>query len=84
MEQRLYKKVTKSGGVSIPAQVRRTLGIQPGDAMELEVTEENLIKVKPYNLRCCFCETDEEVYDFHGKGICKSCCEKIVKGMSNK
>lgn len=77
----MYKKVTKSGGVSIPAQVRRKLGIQSGDAMELELTKENQIKIKPYNLRCYFCETDVNVYDFHGKGICENCCEKIVEEM---
>lgn len=74
----VYKRVNKSGSINIPVSVRRQQGMQPGDAMEVTVTNDNKIIIQPYKLRCTFCETTENVSSFYGKGICKECITKVV------
>lgn len=72
-----YKKLSSHGSISIPADMRREIGIQGGDPMEVALEEGN-ITVKPYAPRCIFCESTEEVKLLHGKGICSVCVEEIL------
>lgn len=72
-----YKKVSGHGSINVPIALRRELNIEAGDAMEVEVTPENEIVIRPYRIRCCFCGTDEEVVSFNKKGICQTCKAKI-------
>ncbi len=73
-----YKKVTSHGSVSIPIAIRRELGIEPRDPLVVE-TEQGRIILSPYQVRCTFCGTAEDVKPFCGKGICTGCMEKIGK-----
>ena len=75
-----YKRITSSGGMSIPVGIRRAMGIQCRDAMELEVTGENELVVRPYQIRCIFCGNLDVMSKWKGKGICKECLAEIVKG----
>lgn len=79
MKRLIYKKVSKKGSLTIPAEVRRELGYQPGDAMELEVTEDHKVLVGPYILRCGVCGTDREVVDLNGHGVCRDCIRKLTE-----
>jgi transcriptional pleiotropic regulator of transition state genes len=74
-----YKKVAKNGAINIPIKLRRELGIGTGTPMELHITEENELLIKPYQLRCMLCETTDEVANLHGKGICRNCCKKALE-----
>lgn len=67
------KRVTKAGGVSIPVGLRRELGIQQGDAMDVEVSAAGDILLKRHQPRCVFCGTDSKVMLLSGKGICEDC-----------
>ena len=78
MSSTVFKRVTNSGSLSIPVAIRRQQGIQPGDGVEITLTDDNKLVIAPYQLRCSFCETTEDVQDFHGKGICKDCIRKII------
>lgn len=73
-----YKKVTSHGSVSIPVQMRRSLGIQAKDPVE--VTQENgAVMIRPYAPRCTFCGTTDIAGKLDGKGICRSCAAKAYK-----
>lgn len=73
-----YKKLTSHGSISIPIAMRRNIGLQGGDPME--VSQENgSIIIRPYTPRCLFCETTEKVAVFHGKGICPDCAAGAVE-----
>lgn len=71
-----YKKITNHGSINIPIAMRREIGLQGGDAMEVSM-EKGVIMVKPYTPRCIFCGTAEAVlFKRAGKGICEFCaCE---------
>lgn len=73
-----YKKITSHGSVSIPVQVRRELGLQPKDAVELEI-EKGEIRIRPYRMRCQFCGSNDMVQELYGKGICASCARKAYE-----
>ncbi len=67
-----YKKVTSHGSISIPVAMRRGLGIEPHDPMEVE-EHEGEIRIRPYIPRCVFCGVTEGVVKLRGKGICGAC-----------
>jgi len=73
----IYKKISSHGSVSIPVALRRELGLEPKDPVEVTVTKDNWIEIKPYLLRCAFCKTQDGVESFHGKGICGKCAKEI-------
>ena len=75
----VYRKLSSHGSISIPVAMRREMGIAAKDAMEVTVNSKNEIVVRPYVLRCNFCGTQEGVKPYHGKGICKSCGQAILK-----
>lgn len=70
-----YKKLSSHGSINIPVQMRRALGLQTKDPMEVEESEGAII-IRPYVLRCSFCGTSENVKKFYGKGICRECAQK--------
>lgn len=73
----IVRKVDELGRVVIPIELRRTLGIQERDALEIYVDDEKII-LKKYEPACIFCGNAEEISVFKGKNICRGC----VKAMS--
>ena len=63
-----YKKLTSHGSISIPVAMRRDIGLQGGDPMEVSQSGGDII-IRPYTPRCVFCGTTEGVYNYEGKGI---------------
>lgn len=78
-----YKRISSHGSVNIPVQVRRSLGLQPKDVMELEEKGGQII-IRPREIRCVFCGTSEGVLRLMGRGICPVCIgaaqEALEKG----
>lgn len=72
-----YKKLTSHGSVSIPVAMRRDIGLQGGDPMEVS-QEGGTILIRPYTPRCVFCGTTEDIALLEGKGICPACAEKAL------
>lgn len=71
-----YKKISSHGSINIPVAMRREIGIQGGDPMEVSL-EGNTVTVKPYRPRCIFCGTNEGVdWMVHGKYVCRNCKEQ--------
>lgn len=79
-----YKKVSSHGSVSIPVAMRREIGLQGKDPVEVSLKQDGIIEIKPYAPRCMFCESTEEVGRFHGKGVCKSCATKVSKEIGGR
>ena len=73
------KRVSKSGGISIPVGLRRELAIRPGDALDVETDAQGNVILKRRLPRCVFCGSTENVSIFMGKGICRNCAGQIGK-----
>ncbi|MCM1161516.1 MAG: AbrB/MazE/SpoVT family DNA-binding domain-containing protein [Roseburia sp.] len=74
-----YKKVSSHGSINIPVAMRREIGIQGGDPMEVSLNN-GMVTVKPYTPRCIFCGTNEKVvHKLHGKYICVECAIEALE-----
>ena len=74
----IVRKVDELGRVVIPIELRRTLGIDLKDALEIYVDEEKII-LKKYEPACIFCGSAANVNHFQGKLVCKECAEALPK-----
>lgn len=72
-----YKKLSSHGSISIPVALRRDIGIQGGDPMEVSL-KGGEIMIRPYIPRCVFCGETESVATLSGKGICSKCAQKAL------
>jgi len=80
-----FKKITRAGGITIPAELRRDLGIQSGDGMEIEVDyASKTIQLKRYQVRCALCATADDVLILYGNGICRTCAEKAYNALKGE
>jgi transcriptional pleiotropic regulator of transition state genes len=68
----IVRKVDELGRVVIPIELRRTLGIEEKDALEIYVDNEKII-LKKYEPACIFCGNASDVQHYKGKLICREC-----------
>lgn len=74
----IVRKVDELGRVVIPIELRRTLGIEVKDALEIYVDGEKII-LKKYEPACIFCGNADNVKHFGGRIICRECISKMVE-----
>jgi len=70
------KKITKSGGLTIPADLRRDVNLMPGDAVDIEVEGDKVI-ISTHIDRCFICRSENKVVNYGGKAFCKGCIEAL-------
>ncbi len=68
----IVRKVDELGRVVIPIELRRTLGIQEKDALEIYVDAEKII-LKKYEPACIFCGNADNVQHYKNKIVCDEC-----------
>lgn len=73
----IVRKVDELGRVVIPIELRRTLGIDEKDALEIYVDNEKII-LKKYEPACVFCGSADYVQNFRGKLVCKECAQAMA------
>jgi len=74
----VVRKVDELGRIVIPIELRRTMGIEEKDALEIYVDNDKII-LKKYEPACIFCGNAEEVSNYKGKNICRNCLTEIAK-----
>lgn len=74
----IVRKVDELGRVVIPIELRRTLGIDQKDALEIYVDQERII-LKKYEPACVFCGNAENVRNFKGKNVCENCLQAMTQ-----
>jgi len=72
----IVRKVDELGRVVIPIELRRTLGIDEKDALEIYVDSEKII-FKKYEPACVFCGNADQVIRFKNKNVCKECATSM-------
>ena len=72
----IVRKVDELGRVVIPIELRRTLGIDEKDALEIYVDEDKII-LKKYEPACIFCGNAKDVVTIRGKNVCAECLQQI-------
>jgi transcriptional pleiotropic regulator of transition state genes len=76
----IVRKVDDLGRVVIPVELRRTLKISEGEALEIYVDSDRVIfkKYEP-SCSCVFCGNADDTKIFRGKNICPDCYAELAK-----
>lgn len=84
MATSMYKRVTSHGSISVPVALRREMGVQPGDTMEIKLNDDNTIAILPYQARCIFCAAQEDIKVYRNRGVCPECFKTLQGKMEGK
>lgn len=79
MDKPMFKKISKAGGLTIPSQLRHTLNIPKGAAVELIADDEKLV-IKKHIPTCQCCGTPDHVKVINGVELCTACALKFAGG----
>jgi transcriptional pleiotropic regulator of transition state genes len=74
----VVRKVDELGRIVIPIELRRTLGVDIKDPLEI-FTDESTIILKKYEPGCIFCGNLSGVIAYKGKNICDECRNSLGK-----
>lgn len=74
----IVRKVDELGRVVIPIELRRTLGIEEKDALEIYVDQDRIIlrKYEP-SCACVFCGNADNITKFKGRNVCSACLQEM-------
>lgn len=75
----IVRKVDELGRIVLPIELRRTLGIEEKDRIEIFVDGESII-LRKYQLGCIFCDNAKDIINYKGKNICPDC----IRAMNEK
>lgn len=73
----IVRKLDELGRVVLPVELRRRLGIDIRDAMELKV-DGCYVVLQEYKPRCTFCKSTENVVEKKDKLICENCLNDLI------
>jgi len=76
----IVRKVDELGRVVIPIELRRTLGIDEKDPLEIYVDNEKII-FKKYEPDCVFCGNADNVQHYRGKLVCQNCAKTMFENV---
>lgn len=72
----IVRKVDELGRIVIPIELRRTLGIELRDPLEIYVDAESIM-LKKYAPACVLCGESDDLMEYRGKRICRNCISKL-------
>ena len=75
----IVRKVDELGSIVLPIELRRTLGIEEKDRIEIFVDGESII-LRKYQPACIFCDNAKDIINHKGKNICPDC----IRAMNEK
>lgn len=75
----IVRKVDELGRIVLPIELRRTLGIEEKDRIEIFVDGES-ISLRKYQPGCIFCDNAKDIINYKGKNICPDC----IRAMNEK
>ena len=70
------KKITRSGSITLPRQVRQKTGLLPGVPVKM-VADQNGIHLSKHVPACFNCGSVDDVKEILGIEICRSCAKKV-------
>ena len=68
----IIRKVDELGRIVIPIEMRRTLGVDNRDPIELFI-EAGAIILRKYAPGCVFCGNPKAIIEYAGKRVCWKC-----------
>lgn len=75
----MNRKVDDLGRIVLPAELRKTFGLQEGDLLDISV-EENRIILIPRQDFCVFCRSTADLKEFKERMVCAICMTDLSSG----
>lgn len=72
----IVRKVDELGRIVLPIELRRTLGIEIKDPIEIYVDGDYIV-LKKYEPACIFCGNAKDVTRIHDKNVCAECINEL-------
>ena len=72
----IVRKVDELGRIVLPIELRRTMGIDVKDALEIYV-EGDTIMLRKYEPSCVFCGNAKDIIHSKGKNVCSTCAREL-------
>ena len=73
-----HRKMPRSGGITIPKEMRTETGLFPGTAIDITVTDNGILIGRHVPI-CRICGSIERVVNYRGREICAVCAENILR-----
>lgn len=73
----IVRKVDELGRVVLPVELRRTLGIDVRDPLEIYVDRGNIV-LKKYSPSCLFCGEAKDMIVFRNRNVCRDCLTELA------
>ena len=74
----IVRKLDELGRITLPIELRRTLGVGERDSLEIFVDEDKIVLQK-YEPSDIFSGTREDLLDYHGKKVSKAPIIELAK-----
>lgn len=74
----VVRKVDELGRIVIPIELRRTLGIDVKDPLEIFI-DKDMIVLRKYEPFCIFCTGNDVLKEYEGKRVCIHCRTRLSK-----
>ena len=75
----IVRRVDGLGRLVIPKELRRKIGVNDGDEVEI-LGAEGCIIIKKYAPACTFCGSSEELTEFKERKLCADCLRELRRG----
>lgn len=75
----IARKVDKLGRVVLPVEIRRSLGIEVGDLIDVSVEGQRVVMRKVAS-GCTFCDSPEQLREFADRLVCEQCVTRLSEG----
>lgn len=72
----IVRPVDMLGRIVLPIELRRKMGIETKDSLEIFVENDSII-LRKYQPCCVFCGESRNMISYGGKNICSHCLEKL-------
>jgi len=73
----IVRKVDELGRIVLPIELRRTLDIAERDALEIFISDDQIILQK-YQPTCIFCDSSRGITTYRGKNVCANCIASLT------
>ena len=74
----IIRRIDDLGRVVLPMELRKKMGIEQRDPIEIYVDGDSII-LKKCESECIFCGSRKNIKEFKGKHVCEACANGIAK-----
>ncbi len=76
----IVRRIDDLGRLVLPIELRRVMGIEIKDYVEIYVDDDSII-LKKYAPACIFCGSADDLQMHMGRKVCLECVKKMANGV---